>query len=48
MATTILRFPFEIIATSTHRPYRLAITGKYLLAGMPAAKPAPADDGRWP
>ena len=35
MTTTILRSPAGIIATSTHCPYRLAITSRYLLAGMP-------------
>ena len=38
MATTIPRSPPGVIATSTHCPYRLAITGRYLLAGMPAAR----------
>jgi hypothetical protein len=47
MATTILGSPPGIIATSTHRPYRLTVTGRYLLAGMLAVKPAPANDGRW-
>ena len=46
MATTFLHSPPGIIATSTHRPYRLTVTGRYLLAGMLAVKPAPANGGR--